>query len=78
MLAKLKIHPRESLPNAAAIHRAEASFAESIGELRNQVGLLLANFRVALDAQDPTAIESHRNELNAFLDELAKAPSALN
>jgi molecular chaperone HscC len=50
--ARLKIHPRELLPNAAALTRAEALYVELIGGERERLGQLITAFRAALEGQD--------------------------
>jgi molecular chaperone HscC len=67
-LAALKFHPRETLPNATALHRAEAAYIELVGAARETLGDALARFRSALEAQDSGAIERLRRELLALLD----------
>jgi len=59
----LKFHPRDSLPNATALARAEALYVELTGEQREELGYSLAHFRAALDSQDQALIETCRNEL---------------
>lgn len=48
----LKFHPRDSLPNATALARAEALYVELTGTEREELGHSLAHFRAALDSQD--------------------------
>jgi len=62
-MAKLKFHPREALPNATALARGEALYLELTGSRREELGLVLARFRAALDRQEDAAIEACRLEL---------------
>ncbi|MBL8716762.1 MAG: Hsp70 family protein [Myxococcales bacterium] len=64
-MAKLKVHPAELLPNQTALARADALFVELRGELREYLGGFIADFRLALDRQDPPRIDEARERLNA-------------
>ena len=64
----LKFHPRDALPNTAALAKAEALYAELRGEPRNHVGLVVAQFRAALEAQDIEQID----QVRAYLLELTE------
>ena len=66
-MAKLKLHPREMLPNTATIARAEALYVELVGEPRAELGELLGDFRAVLETQDDTLIEPLREALVRFL-----------
>lgn len=63
-LARLKLHPRDALPNATALARGDALYVELVGQTRNELGHLLSAFRAALAAQDAAAIEHLRAVLN--------------
>ncbi len=63
-MARLKFHPRESLPNATALARAEALFVELTGPEREELGAALHAFRAALDVQDSELIGLCRQRLN--------------
>lgn len=65
----LKFHPRDALPNTAALTQAEALYAELIGMARGQLGQAIARFRWALETQDSGEISAARNDLK----ELVKA-----
>jgi molecular chaperone HscC len=67
-LERLKIHPRDALPNAAALHRAEARFQDLTGDARQELGTLIGFFRAALESQKPKLIEEVRGRLLAMLD----------
>jgi molecular chaperone HscC len=59
----LKFDPRDSLPNATALARAEALYVELTGYEREQLGERMAHFRAALETQDPQLIEACRQSL---------------
>lgn len=69
-LAVLKTPPREQESNRAALARAARCYEVSLRERRVQVAEWLSQFEAVLDSQDPQAIESARNRLQAALDEL--------
>jgi molecular chaperone HscC len=69
-LAALKQHPRESDANAHALARAARCYEDSLGDKRQHVGQLTAQFEMVLDRQDPRAIEQARTQLLAQLDQL--------
>jgi molecular chaperone HscC len=77
-LARLKFHPRESLPNVTALARADAVYVELVGAARTRLGEHIALFRLALDGQEPNAIERARERLNACLAELGGSLGAPN
>jgi molecular chaperone HscC len=66
-MAGLKLHPRETLPNTAAITRGEALYVELVGEARAELGELLGDFRAVLETQDDTLIVPLREALLRFL-----------
>jgi molecular chaperone HscC len=69
-MAKLKFHPRESLPNATALARADAMYAELVGPRRQLLSEVIARFRAVLDGQDDAEIAAERARLMVLLDEL--------
>jgi molecular chaperone HscC len=62
-LARLKMHPRDALPNTAAIMRGEAMYVELVGEARGELGDLLGEFRAVLETQDDSLISPLRDAL---------------
>ena len=70
VLAALKQHPRESDANRAALARAGRCYENFLGEVRDHVGRLIAEFEFHLDKQEPRAIEHARAELLKQLDML--------
>lgn len=69
-MAAIKFHPRDSLPNRTALARADALFTETTGLEREMLAAHLANFRAALETQDPAMIDPTRERLNALLQQL--------
>ncbi|MBV8464965.1 MAG: molecular chaperone HscC [Burkholderiales bacterium] len=69
-LAKLKIHPRELLPNATLLARADRLYQQMLGEERQWVAQEAARFQALLEGQDEAVIEPARAELKAFLDQI--------
>jgi molecular chaperone HscC len=67
-LDMLAVPPLETLPNRAALARAEARWAESTGSVRDEIGGRLVAFRAALETEDRHAIEQARTLLTTFLD----------
>lgn len=71
----LKLDPREALPNTTALARAEALYVELRGEAREQLGQAMGRFRVALQGQEPEAIDASRAELVALTARLRRLTS---
>jgi molecular chaperone HscC len=69
-LAKLKVAPRELLPNRTALARADALFVELVGEDRALLGQAIARFSAALATQEPAIITRAREQLNATVASL--------
>jgi molecular chaperone HscC len=67
-MGRLKFHPRESLPNATALARAEALFMELTGPEREELGNALSAFHAALETQDAEAINYCRQRLNHLVE----------
>jgi len=68
---RLKLHPRDALPNTAALGRAEALYLELTGEARSRLGSAIAQFRAALESQDAKLVEGKRELLKRIVAELA-------
>ncbi len=62
-MERLKFHPRESLPNATALARADALFVELSGPERENLGHAIATFRAALETQNDSHIAALRDQL---------------
>ncbi|MBI1682466.1 Hsp70 family protein [Caulobacter hibisci] len=69
-LAALKVHPRDTDANRAAIARAQRCYELFLGETREHVGALLSQFEGVLEGQDPRQIEIARQQLLTALDAL--------
>lgn len=67
-LAMLKIHPREHEENRVLLARAERLYAETVGELREQVGSMYDRFESALATQEEHQIYHARKVFSRFLD----------
>lgn len=72
-MAKLKFHPRDTLPNRTALARADALFAELTGDARAALQEAVAAFQVAIENQDAAEIEETRERLVAFVDALRRS-----
>ncbi|GLR11801.1 molecular chaperone HscC [Chitinimonas prasina] len=69
-LAKLKIHPRELLPNAQLMARADRMFQQALGEERQWIAQATARFQSMLESQEENTIKQGRDELKTLLDQL--------
>ncbi len=69
-LQRLKFHPREALPNATALARADSLFVELTGEARLRLGRAIGALRAALETQDEAQIRPPRELLVALTEEL--------
>src|SRR5262249_7643567 len=64
--ARLKVHPRDLLPNTAALARAEALYLELVGAPRAALGGMIAAFRAPIESQDEAEIRPLREHLLAI------------
>ena len=71
-MQSLKFHPRDALPNATALARAEAVYAELTRVRRRDFGELIAAFRAVLEGQAPQEIEVMRQVLIRATEELSR------
>jgi molecular chaperone HscC len=62
-MSRLKMHPRDALPNTTALARADALYVELQGRVREELGRAIATFRAALETQDDAAISALRQKL---------------
>jgi len=69
-LAKLKFHPRDDLPNRAAMERADRLYAELSGMQRDRIGEAMNEFSAVLESQDTTNIAEHRTQFEKWLDDV--------
>ena len=67
-LEALKIHPRDGDANRAALARAGRCYENLLGQRRDFVGDLMAQFEGVLDGQDPHSIDKARTALLTQLD----------
>jgi molecular chaperone HscC len=66
-MARLKLHPRDALPNTTALARADALYVELSGPARQELGHVIALFRAALEAQHEADIAPLRDRLLAMI-----------
>ncbi|HMR80590.1 MAG TPA: Hsp70 family protein, partial [Polyangiaceae bacterium] len=71
-LQTLKFHPRDALPNATALARAEALYLELVGTERDILSDAMRSMRTALESQDPVLIEQARSTLLGLAHDLAQ------
>lgn len=69
-LAALKVHPRDDAMNRAVMARAKRCYENFLGDKRQYVGQLIAQFEAVVEAQEHRAIEKARADLTALLDSL--------
>jgi molecular chaperone HscC len=70
---RLKFHPRDTLPNATALARAEALFIELTGPAREALAQQMSAMRLALETQDPALIADAREQLTVLLARLSSS-----
>lgn len=70
VLAGLKLHPRETSENSAALARAQRCYESFLGEERQAIGQAILDFEAALETQSPRLIQEMRGRLDATLDAL--------
>ncbi|MBJ9975576.1 molecular chaperone HscC [Pseudomonas sp. S75] len=69
-LARLKIHPRDALPNRTLLARLERAWMQSLGDERDLIGSWLDAFNAVLAGQQASEISRQRQQLSQALDEL--------
>lgn len=69
-LKELKIPPREKEENKLLLARGERLYEESLGDIRRQIEYNMNIFESVLEKQDPLEIESAREKLKNFFDEI--------
>jgi molecular chaperone HscC len=69
-MARLKLHPRDALPNTTAVLRAQALYVELNGPRRELLGTAIAQFLATLEAQDEPPIRRMREHLNDLVEQL--------
>jgi molecular chaperone HscC len=73
-LAKLKIHPRDEMENAALTARLKRLYEQNLQDRRAWIGQQMAAFETALDRQDPREITQLRALISRNLDAFDGAP----
>ena len=68
VLAQLKQHPRESDSARALLARAARCYEETLGQQREFIGRMIADFEGVLETQDPRAIERSQEQFASALD----------
>jgi molecular chaperone HscC len=71
-MERLKFHPRDALPNATLLARADALHVELTGIPRAHLAEAIAQFRLALEHQDAALIARVRDQLAALVDALRR------
>lgn len=69
-LSRLKIHPRDALPNRTLLARLERAWMQSLGDERELIGSWLDTFNGVLAGQQAGEISRQRQQLSQALDEL--------
>jgi molecular chaperone HscC len=69
-MARLKFHPRDALPNATLLARADALHVELTGLARIMLAEAIERFRMALEHQDEALIAGTREELGRLVEHL--------
>ena len=69
-LTALKIHPRDEQENAAIIARLRAAYENSLGDQRQQIGHILAQFEAVLHTHDKRQIQDARAQIEEILSRL--------
>jgi molecular chaperone HscC len=72
VMARLKFHPRDALPNATLLARADALYVELTGAERELLGDALASFRLALESQQDGTISEGRDRLSLLVNQLRR------
>jgi molecular chaperone HscC len=67
-MARLKFHPRDALPNATLLARADALHVELTGMQRTMLAEAIERFRLALEHQDESVIGKTREELGRLVE----------
>lgn len=69
-LAAMKFHPREDETNRALIARGERLYESSLGEKREKIAQILADFDRILEKQNPVEIKKAATQLDSILNQL--------
>jgi len=71
-MARLKFHPREALPNATLLARADALHVELTGQPRQILHDAITRLQLALETQDERIIAPVREQLGQLIDQLRR------
>jgi len=77
VLANIKLHPRDQVPNKALLARAERLYAEHRGAERDYIRVLINEFVLRIANQRMRDLDGARAELAAGLDHLERSPLTL-
>jgi len=69
-LASLKVHPRDTDENRAALARASRCYEQFLGDKREFIARVLAEFESVLEQQNPRTIATAREALHQRLDQI--------
>jgi molecular chaperone HscC len=66
-LSAIKIHPRDQQENAALVARLKAAYENCLGDRRQSVGRLIAEFESVLSRQDVREISEARRNIEQII-----------
>lgn len=69
-LAALKFHPREQEHNRALLARGERLYESNLGEKREQIAQILAEYDKVLERQNPIEIKKYNSQLEHIFESL--------
>jgi molecular chaperone HscC len=72
-LSKIKTHPRDDSVNQFLLSKAERLYEESLGDKRQYVAQIIAEFDRVLNSQDSKLIEEKRVEFEKLLQDLEES-----
>ncbi|MEM6928937.1 MAG: Hsp70 family protein, partial [Myxococcota bacterium] len=73
VIARLKTHPRDLLPNRWLLERATRVVEQLTGGPRESLDHLLTAFEASLEHGDPSLIENHRRALRRQVEQIAQS-----
>ncbi|OOF23050.1 molecular chaperone HscC [Salinivibrio sp. IB574] len=66
-LSKLKVHPREKIPNIVLLNKLHKLYEETLGHARKSIEMLIISFEEALSSQDSRHIDKARQHIHEVL-----------
>jgi len=69
-LSRIKVHPRDEAENAAFMARLSRNYENALGDKRDMLTRIIAEFERALHSQDKRVISDARQELGRHLDQI--------